>query len=101
NSKFYNRCKHAFKCIRTRLVVIRRKKQAMIGFLKKDVADLLANGLDIHAFGRMDALIMEMNHASCYDMIEQYCDFLGKQLNSLQKQRTGIAPRKPWRPCQL
>ncbi|XP_048542531.1 uncharacterized protein LOC125521520 [Triticum urartu] len=87
NSKFYNRCKHAFKCTRTRLVVIRRKKQAMIGFLKKDVADLLTNGLDIHAFGRMDALIMEMNHASCYDMIEQYCDFLGKQLNSLQKQR--------------
>ncbi|KAF7110728.1 hypothetical protein CFC21_110812 [Triticum aestivum] len=87
NSKFYNRCKHAFKCIRTRLVVIRRKKQAMIGFLKKDVADLLANGLDIHAFGRMDALIMELNHASCYDMVEQYCDFLGKQLNSLQKQR--------------
>ncbi|XP_047074912.1 uncharacterized protein LOC124684685 [Lolium rigidum] len=87
NSKFYNRCKHAFKCIRTRLVVIRRKKQAMIGFMKKDVAELLSNGHDKHAFGRMDALIVEMNHAFCYDMIEEYCDFIGKQLNSLQKQR--------------
>ncbi|XP_062233030.1 uncharacterized protein LOC133930407 [Phragmites australis] len=87
NSKFYNKCKHAFKCIRTRMAPIRRKKHAMIRFLKKDVADLLANGLDTHAFGRMDGLIVELNHASCYDMIEQFCDGIGKQLGSLQKQR--------------
>uniref|UniRef100_A0ACD5ZED6 Uncharacterized protein n=1 Tax=Avena sativa TaxID=4498 RepID=A0ACD5ZED6_AVESA len=87
NTKFYNRCKHAFKCIRTRLVVIRRKKQAMIGFLKKDVAELISNGHDTHAFNRVDELIIEMNQAFCYDKIEEYCDFLGKQLNSLQKQR--------------
>jgi hypothetical protein len=36
---------------------------------------------------QMDELIVEMNHAFCYDMIEEYCDFIGKQLNSLQKQR--------------
>ncbi|KAG8074845.1 hypothetical protein GUJ93_ZPchr0006g40722 [Zizania palustris] len=87
NSKFYNKCKHAFKCIRMRLVPIRRKRQAIIRFLKKDIADLLTNGLDTHAFGRMDGLIIEMNHASCYDMIEQFCQYIGKQLNSLQKQR--------------
>ncbi|GJM97632.1 hypothetical protein PR202_ga14571 [Eleusine coracana subsp. coracana] len=66
---------------------IRRKKHAMIRFLKKDVADLLANGLDTHAFGRMDGLIVELNHSACYDMIEQFCDEIGKQLGSLQKQR--------------
>uniref|UniRef100_K3Y246 IST1-like protein n=1 Tax=Setaria italica TaxID=4555 RepID=K3Y246_SETIT len=87
NSKFYNKCKYAFKCIRTRMAPIRRKKHAMIRFLKKDVADLLANGLDTHAFGRMDGLIVELNHASCYDMIEEFCDSIGKQLGSLQKQR--------------
>ncbi|XP_006656403.1 uncharacterized protein LOC102718747 [Oryza brachyantha] len=87
NSKFYNKCKHAFKCIRMRLVPIRRKKQAMVRFTKKDIADLLTNGLDTHAFGRMDGLLIEMNHASCYDMIEQFCEYIGKQLNSLQKQR--------------
>jgi hypothetical protein len=45
--------KHAFKCIRTRMGPIRRKKHAMIRFLKKDIADLLANDLDTHAFGRV------------------------------------------------
>ncbi|KAL6603613.1 hypothetical protein ACP70R_043974 [Stipagrostis hirtigluma subsp. patula] len=87
NSRFYNKCKHAFKCIRTRMGPIRRKKHAMIRFLKKDVADLLANGLDTHAFGRMDGLIVELNHAYCYGMIELFCDYIGKQLSSLQKQR--------------
>uniref|UniRef100_A0A0D9WTF1 Regulator of Vps4 activity in the MVB pathway protein n=1 Tax=Leersia perrieri TaxID=77586 RepID=A0A0D9WTF1_9ORYZ len=87
NTKFYNKCKHAFKCIRMRLVPIRRKKEAVIRFMKKDIAELLTNGLDTHAFGRMDGLIVEMNHASCYDMIEQFCEYIGKQLNSLQKQR--------------
>ncbi|TVU08608.1 hypothetical protein EJB05_42017 [Eragrostis curvula] len=87
NTKFYNKCKHAFKCVRTRMGPIRRKKHAMIRFMKKDVADLLANGLDTHAFGRMDGLIVELNHSHCYDMIEQFCDEIGKQLGSLQKQR--------------
>lgn len=33
--------------------MIRRKRKATEKFLKKDVADLLANGLDINAYGRV------------------------------------------------
>ena len=36
---------------------------------------------------QMDELIVELNQASNYDVIEQYCEYIGKQLNSLQKQR--------------
>ena len=36
---------------------------------------------------QMDALIIVMNHAFCYDKIEEYYHFIEKQLNSLQKQR--------------
>ncbi|KAM0885195.1 hypothetical protein ACQ4PT_030496 [Festuca glaucescens] len=86
NSKFHNKCKHAIKCTRTRLDLVRRKKQAMVKFLRKDVADLITNGLESHAFGRMEELIVEMNQASNYDVIEQYCEYIAKQLNSLQKQ---------------
>ncbi|CAN6243118.1 unnamed protein product [Urochloa humidicola] len=86
NSKFYNKCKQAIKCTRTRLDLLRRKKQAMVKFLRKDVADLLFNGLESHAFARMEGLIVEMNQASCYDMIEQYCEYIVKQLNNLQKE---------------
>jgi hypothetical protein len=33
--------------------VVRRKRKATEKFLKKDIADLLANGLDINAHGRV------------------------------------------------
>lgn len=45
--------KHATKRIKSRLDPIRKKKQAMLKFLRKDVADLLANRHDINAFGRV------------------------------------------------
>ncbi|AQK60520.1 uncharacterized protein LOC100383750 [Zea mays] len=86
NSKFYNKCKHAIKCTRTRLDLLRRKKQAMVKFLKKDVADLLTSGLESHAFARMEGLIIEMNQASCYDTIEEYCEYIVKQLSHMQKE---------------
>jgi hypothetical protein len=35
----------------------------------------------------MEGLIVEMNQASCYDMIEMYCEFIVKWLKSLQKER--------------
>lgn len=45
--------KSLIKFIKLRIDVIRRKRNATQKFLKKDVADLLANGLDINAFGRV------------------------------------------------
>lgn len=85
--KFSNKCKHATKCINSRIAIIKSKKRAMVRFLKKDVADLLASACDDIAYGRIDALIVEINHAYCYDMIEQCCESILKQLPTLQKER--------------
>ncbi|URE29227.1 Regulator of Vps4 in the MVB pathway [Musa troglodytarum] len=85
--KFSNKCKHAVRFIKVRMGPIRNKKQAVVRCLKRDVADLIAAGHEAIAFGRIDALIVEMNHASCYDMIEQFCQYILSQLPSLQKQR--------------
>jgi len=35
--------------------VIRRKRKATEKFLKKDIGDLLVNGLDVNAYGRVIA----------------------------------------------
>lgn len=40
---------------KSRIDVIRRKRRATEKFLKKDIADLLMNGLDINAYGRVIA----------------------------------------------
>jgi hypothetical protein len=45
--------KSLIKSTKTRIDVIRRKRKATEKFLKKDIAELLANGLDINAYGRV------------------------------------------------
>lgn len=85
--RFTSKCKQAIKCIGMRVAPIQRKNQARVRFLRKDVADLIANGLDVNAFGRIDALFVEMNKTACYDIIQHDCDYIKIQLSTLQKQR--------------
>ncbi|KAI3855088.1 hypothetical protein MKX03_018482, partial [Papaver bracteatum] len=49
---FSSKCKSSIKLIKARIDVIRRKRNAMQKYLKKDIADLLANNLETNAFGR-------------------------------------------------
>ncbi|GMJ07440.1 IST1-LIKE 7 [Hibiscus trionum] len=84
---FASKCKSLIKLIKSRIEVIRRKKTATLKFLKKDVADLLANGLDINAYGRVEGYIAELVLSSCYDFVEKCCDFVSKHVSLLQKLR--------------
>lgn len=54
---FYFCSKGLIKLTKSRIDVIKRKRKATEKFLKKDIADLLANGLDINAFGRVTDLL--------------------------------------------
>ncbi|KAF7819826.1 IST1-like protein [Senna tora] len=78
-------CKALIKLTKSRIDVIRRKRKATEKFLKKDIADLLANGLDINAYGRAEGLLVELTLSSCYDFVEQSCDFVLKHLSVMQK----------------
>ncbi|KAK0570484.1 hypothetical protein LWI29_001915 [Acer saccharum] len=84
---FAAKCKSLIKLTKSRIDVIRRKRNATQKFLKKDVADLLYNGLDINAYGRADGLLAELNVSYCYDFVEQCCNFVLKHLSIMQKQR--------------
>ncbi|KAL5974281.1 hypothetical protein ACLOJK_030945 [Asimina triloba] len=102
--------KSRIKLIRSRVEVITRKKNATLKYLKKDIAELIQNGLDTHAYGRVsvdlafslylnselavvldlffvEGLIKEMNHTACYELIEQFCVCILGQLSSMKKQR--------------
>ncbi|KAJ7969621.1 IST1 like [Quillaja saponaria] len=84
---FFAKCKSLIKLTKSRIDVIRRKRNATQKFLKKDIADLLANGLDVNAYGRAAGLQAELTLSSCYDFVEQSCDFVLKHLSVMQKQR--------------
>ncbi|KAL2321262.1 hypothetical protein Fmac_030231 [Flemingia macrophylla] len=77
--------KSLIKLTKNRIDVIRRKRKATEKFLKKDIADLLVNGLDVNAYGRAEGLCAELTLSDCYDFVEQCCDFVLKHLSVLQK----------------
>ncbi|CAK7334952.1 unnamed protein product [Dovyalis caffra] len=93
--------KALIKSTKNQIEVIRRKRNATLKFLKKDMADLLANGLDINAYGRAEGLLAELNQLSCYDFVEQFCDFVLKHLSVLQKLRLGFGAVKSQEYCTL
>ncbi|KAL4303455.1 hypothetical protein GQ457_10G000440 [Hibiscus cannabinus] len=82
---FASKCKSLIRVIKSRIDVIRRKRSATLKFLKKDIADLLANGLDINAYSRVEGYIAELLLSSCYDFIEKCCDFVSKHVSVMQK----------------
>ncbi|KHN37479.1 hypothetical protein glysoja_036256 [Glycine soja] len=53
SAAFFVFSKSLIKLTKSRIDVIRRKRRATEKFLKKDIADLLLNGLDINAYGRV------------------------------------------------
>ncbi|KAL3322244.1 hypothetical protein AABB24_039732 [Solanum stoloniferum] len=86
-SKFYTKCKSTIKQAKTRIEMIRKKRDAMLKYLKNDMADLLKSGADVNAYGRADGLLVELNISSCYDCLEQYCLHISSHLSTMSKQR--------------
>ncbi|KAL7099875.1 hypothetical protein ACP275_09G113500 [Erythranthe tilingii] len=86
-TKFYTKCKSDLKLTRTRVEMIRKKRNAVEKYLRKDVADLLKNKLDSNAYGRAEGLVAEMNRTSCYEFIDQSCEHILKNLSAMNKQR--------------
>ncbi|KAL7603762.1 hypothetical protein Lser_V15G18189 [Lactuca serriola] len=86
-SKFYSKCKSEIKMTRRRIEIIKRKRNAMQKFLRNDVADLLKNGLDSNAYGRVEQLYVDQNLSSCYEFVEQSCLLILNHLSAMDKQK--------------
>ncbi|GAB2225279.1 hypothetical protein Droror1_Dr00006070 [Drosera rotundifolia] len=82
---FYTKCKGLIKMTRTRIEAISRKRNATLRFLRKDIADLIACGLEDNAYGRTGGLVAELVLTSCYDFIGYVCEIILKQLATIQK----------------
>ncbi|KAL9224497.1 hypothetical protein vseg_000523 [Gypsophila vaccaria] len=86
-SAFYTKSKSSIKQTRTRIEAVKRKRNATQKFLRRDIADLLANNLESTAFARADGLIAELILSSCYDFVDHVCEIVLKHLSILQKLR--------------
>ncbi|PSS01874.1 IST1-like protein [Actinidia chinensis var. chinensis] len=84
---FSSKCKSLIKPTRTRIDVLRKRKEATQRFLKGNLAQLLSNGHDTNAYGRTEEFLAGQNLLSCYDFIELSCEHILKQHSVIQKQR--------------
>ncbi|KAL2332379.1 hypothetical protein Fmac_019960 [Flemingia macrophylla] len=67
--------------------MIRKKRNAVQKFLKKDIADLLSHGLDYNAYGRAEGLLVEKNVSSCYENISKFASCISGHVRDICKQR--------------
>ncbi|XP_009624172.1 uncharacterized protein [Nicotiana tomentosiformis] len=86
-SKFYTKCKSVIKLTKTRIEMIRKKREAMLKYLKNDMVDLLKSGLDVNAYNRAEGLMFELNISICYDMLEHNSLHISSHLAIMSKQR--------------
>ncbi|GKV43387.1 hypothetical protein SLEP1_g50684 [Rubroshorea leprosula] len=85
--KFYTKCKSAIKYTKLRIEMIMRKRNASQKILKNDVVYLLKHGHDYEAYGRTEALLIEQKKTDCYQLVDQFCDCIQKNLSLMQKER--------------
>ncbi|MCD7450828.1 hypothetical protein HAX54_008571 [Datura stramonium] len=86
-SKFFAKSKSTIRHTKTRIEMVKRKRNAMVKYLKNDVADLLKTGLDVNAYSRAEGLLVELNLSRCYDLMEQYCGHISNNLSVMYKQK--------------
>lgn len=63
-----------------------KKRNSVERYLRKDIADLLRNGLDTNAYGRAEGLLIEQNMTSCYHLVKQFCECITGQITAMQKE---------------
>ncbi|KAI8028972.1 hypothetical protein LOK49_LG01G01330 [Camellia lanceoleosa] len=62
--KFYSKCKSVIKLTKTRIDMIKRKRNAMEKFLRKDIVDLLTTGLDVNVYGKTELVVLDATFSS-------------------------------------
>ena len=82
--KFYTKCKYLVKITKTRVETVKRKKNSVCKYLKRDIVDLLNNSLDYNAYGRAQGLIEEKRRLSCYEFLEKLCVCVASNVSLLQ-----------------
>lgn len=82
--------KSLIKLTKSRIDVIRRKRNATQRFLKEDIADLLANGLDNDAYSRVINGIPVSNLVFQYWFLLFFIRFIDAKMNEKQRNRNPL-----------
>uniref|UniRef100_A0A7N0U742 Regulator of Vps4 activity in the MVB pathway protein n=1 Tax=Kalanchoe fedtschenkoi TaxID=63787 RepID=A0A7N0U742_KALFE len=84
---FGSKCKSLLRVTRMRVELAQRKRRATEKILKKDLADLLANRLELDAYKRAEGLLAEMTVSSGYEFILDSCNWLLRHISTIRRRK--------------
>nr|GEU36097.1 leucine-rich repeat domain, L domain-like protein [Tanacetum cinerariifolium] len=83
---FHMKCKSNIELTLTRIKMIKRRRKAMVKYLRSDIAELMKIGLDSNAYGRVGRLYLDQKGSLCYDFVEQFCTLILNHLVAMNDQ---------------
>eukprot|EP01018_Ginkgo_biloba_P022464 Gb_27188 [translate_table: standard] len=82
-----SKCKSLIKVLRSRMKLLRNKRDIQVKLLRRDVAQLLGDGQDHTTLGRVDLLFKEQNLLAGYDMVEHFCECILQRLSYIRRHK--------------
>ncbi|QCE09653.1 DNA mismatch repair protein MSH2 [Vigna unguiculata] len=82
-----SKCKRTIKRARCRLGLLKNKRLAIARQLRKDLAELIQSGHEETALNRVGQLIADESLASAYELLDEFCEFVLKQLSYIRRHR--------------
>ncbi|XP_047159352.1 uncharacterized protein LOC124829825 [Vigna umbellata] len=82
-----SKCKRTIKRARYRLGLLKNKRLAIARQLRKDLAELIQGGHEETALNRVGQLIGDESLVSAYELLDQFCEFILKQLSYIRRHR--------------
>ncbi|XP_057455481.1 uncharacterized protein LOC130746775 [Lotus japonicus] len=82
-----SKCKKAIKRARSRLRLLKNKRQAISRQLRKDLAELIQNGHEEVAINRVEQLMQDESLAAAYELLDHFCEFILTQLSYIRRHK--------------
>ncbi|OVA00543.1 protein of unknown function DUF292 [Macleaya cordata] len=71
-----SKCKKLIKRVQCRLKLLRNKRYSIIRHLREDIIQLLKNGQEQSAYGRVEQLCKDQSIMAAYDLLDHFCEFI-------------------------
>ncbi|CAI9783661.1 unnamed protein product [Fraxinus pennsylvanica] len=82
-----SKCKKLIRRVQCRLKLLKNKRSCIVKQLRKDVAELLRHGHEKSAFDRVEQLLIDESMVEVYDLIENFCECIIKNLGYIRKHK--------------
>ncbi|GAB4824970.1 hypothetical protein Ancab_007843 [Ancistrocladus abbreviatus] len=82
-----SKCKKLIKRVQCRLKLLKNKRYTIAKQLREDIGQLLKNGHEQVATGRLEQLYRDENIGAAYELLDHFCEFIILNLSYIRKHK--------------